>query len=189
VNRIRTVLMRRRPAILGLAAVLVALLVTPSAATVKTSVEPRGGKWNGKTAQGLPIEFVVKKKPKGWKVLSVRYQVKATCTSTGPGGETLGTWTPTQTGEFPVTIVDENGIDTGVVDAGNSYGQSRNQWNWAHSGGGTTPIGTANNFSVIEGKFLDRRKATGRLKFDAEQQFGFGGYVCASGTVRWTAHR
>jgi hypothetical protein len=56
--------MRRHPAILGLAAVLVALLVAPSSATggSATSVDPRGGTWKGKTAQGLPIKFVVKKR-------------------------------------------------------------------------------------------------------------------------------
>jgi hypothetical protein len=181
VNRIKTVLMRRQPAILGLAAVLVALLVTPSSA----SVEPRGGTWKGKTAQGLPIEFVVKKKPKGWKVVRVEYKVKRTCTITVPG-ESPVTTTATTTQEFPVRR------DDGTVDSGNSYTQRRGeQWIWTHSGGGTRPDGVSvSSLSGILGNFLDRRKAKGFFKDEFESDVpGSAHEECQSGNVRWTAHR
>jgi hypothetical protein len=44
--------------------------------------------------------------------------------------------------------------------------------------------------SAIEGKFLDKKKAKGFLKDEREEHEpdGFSS-VCASGKVRWTAHR
>jgi hypothetical protein len=174
-------LMRRQPAILGLAAVLVAFLVTPSSA----SVEPRGGKWKGKTAQGLPIEFVVKKKPKGWKVVSVEYKYKSTCTGThGDSGPITTTGTATQV--LPVLRADD-----GTVDGGNRYGQARNLWAWGHFGGGTREDGlTVTSDSRIRGKFLNRGKAEGKLSREFEEEVpGESHLLCRTGNVRWTAHR
>jgi hypothetical protein len=174
VNRIKAVSMSKRPMIVGLAAVLVALLVAPSAA----AVEPRGGTWSGTTAQGLPIKFVVKKNPKGWKVVYVEYQVQSTCTGSGPDQPTITT-TATATRAFPVLRAD------GTVDSGNIYTQRRDYWGWGHSGGGAL----GKNVTTVEGKFLDPRKARGKLTDEQEKHLGFADLVCQPVSVRWTAHR
>jgi hypothetical protein len=178
VNRIKTVLMRRQPAILGLAAVLVAVLVSPSSASV---VEPRGGKWTGKTAQGLPIEFVVKKNAKGWKVVSVEFEVRASCRLTVLGG-TPTTSTETSTHAFPVVRGDD-----GTVDEGNTYGRNGNTWGWVHSGGVEVAQESFTSDLVTVGRFLDKRKAKGRLSFVNELHDPSFDSVCRSGNVRWTA--
>jgi hypothetical protein len=175
VNRIKTVLMRRQPAIVGLAAVLVALLVAPSSA----SVDPRGGTWNGKTAQGLPIEFVVKKKPKGWKVVTVKFQITATCTATVPDAPPVTQMVTTPV-EFPVRRADD-----GTIDGGNRYLRVGDRWTWVHSGGDQT----ASSGLGAQGKFVDRRKAKGYVQRDTEFNVLGNHGECHSGKVRWTAHR
>lgn len=176
-------LVRRQPAVLALTAVLLGLMVAPSAARV----DPRGGTWKGKTTQGFPVEFVVKKKPKGWEIVSAEFTVKSKCKSGSPS---------TTTHAFPILDPD------GEVDGGNRYKQKRRlgTWEWTHFGGGDLPSGgSAFSFSGIGGTFLAKgrakkvrkaKKATGSLRRSIEvEEPGLPPVQCDSGLVGWTARR
>jgi hypothetical protein len=121
--------------------------------------------------------------------VSASFSTRETCTGTVTDGSTT-----TLTGEsghgFPIIRADD-----GTIDGGNLYAQTRNRGGlalfvWQHSGGGSGPQGTASNTTVLRGKFLNRRKATGILSWEKEEQSSFGDqFACNSGNVRWTARR
>ena len=208
-NRIKNVPMRRQPTILGLAAVLVALLVAPSSA----AVQPKAGKWKGRTSQGLPIEFVVKKKGKGYKVVSARYRINLSCTAT-----VVGDFSPTGTGA-PLTFQYTGSREESwpvpeppdVSGTGNrtGYEASGSRWGYRYyTSGKTTVEGTGEvisegrDYRRARGRFSGEKKAKGFLQ-QAEYDFrnttvgshpigtprGQSTSNCASGTVRWKARR
>ena len=77
--------------------------------------------------------------------------------------------------------------DLGQIDEGNFWQYNvKGVWYLAHE---ASVNSTNENLNMIQGKFKDRKHASGYIVYTARRDFGGVSLRCDSGRVYWKAHR